>query len=580
VETITDLWAAAVEGPRDFPAFLVPDDGAWQAVSWAEAAGLVDELAAGFVALGIERRDRVAVLAGTRLEWTLVDLALTSVGAVTVPIYPTSSALECAYVVGNAGVRMAVCEDAGQHAKIAPLRRQSEILDRIVVMDEAPPGTLGLDGVRQAGREAGEPAAATVRERRSATRPDDVLTIIYTSGTTGPPKGCVITHGNLASMVASVGRIPDFLRSGDRVLLYLPLAHNFARLVQFASVGIGMTVAFCPEIDRIPQALVEVRPTILPSVPRLFEKVMVGISDSLGQAAGARGRLARWALEVGTEASDLERDGRPLPPSLALRRSLADRLVFAKVRARLGGRLRFAVSGGAPLRTDVAEYFHALGIVILEGYGLTECTAASHVNRPGYERFGSVGQPVPDIEARCAPDGELLLRGPMVFAGYHGDEKATREVVDGEGWLHTGDIGAIDESGYLTITDRKKDLIVTSGGKNVSPQPIENALRASRYVSQALVVGEGRPYLTALVALERAEVERAAHADGDARALVERVVVEVNRDLSRPEQIKRFTIVPREFLPEEGEVTPTLKLRRHVCEEHFASEIETMYAGS
>ena len=548
-------------------------------MSWEEAAVVVDELAAGFAELDIESGDRVAILASTRVEWTLCDLALISIGAVTVPIYPTSSALECAYILGNAGVRAIVCENAEQYAKIGPLRSQLDFLDRIVTIEGTPGSALGLDELRVRGRNGGSSSIATVSERRNAVSETDVLTIIYTSGTTGPPKGCVITHGNFASMVDMVGCIPDFLQSGDRVLLYLPLAHNFARLVQFAGIGIGFAVAFCSEMDRIPGALLQISPTILPSVPRLFEKVMAGVSESIDQMSGPKRRLAGWAFHVGARAARHRQAGERVPAPLALQCSAADRLVFSKIKARLGGNLRFAVSGGAPLGTDVAEFFDTLGLLILEGYGLTECTSASHVNRPGRYRFGTVGLPVPGLEARAADDGEILLRGPTVFAGYHGDEKGTREVLREEGWLYTGDIGSIDAEGFLTITDRKKDVIITAGGKNVSPQNIETRSEASRYVAQALVIGDRRPFLTALVAIDRDEAVKVAHSAEEVSALVEKAVAEVNGDLAQPEQIKRFSIVPRDFLPEEGEVTPTLKLRRHVCEEHFAVEIAAMYSS-
>ena len=527
---------------------------------------------------GIERGDRVAVLAGTRVEWTLVDYALASIGAVTVPIYPTSSTVECAYIIGNAGARAIVCEDAEQYAKIAPLRAQ-EVLDVIVTIEGSPGSALRLEDVRASGRAAGDGAKADLARRRDALGEDDLLTIIYTSGTTGPPKGCVLHHRHYYAMVEMVGSIPGFLLRGDRVLLYLPLAHNFARLVQYAGAGLGFTVAYCPDVDRIPAALLDVSPTILPSVPRLFEKVRTGVAAAFAEATGPRRRLIDWALGVGRRTGPYRQSGKRLPPGLAAQWSLAERLVFGKVKARLGGRLRFAVSGGAPLATDVADFFHTLGVVILEGYGQTECTTASHVNRPDRYRFGTVGLPVPGIEARVADDGEIMLRGETVFVGYWGDERATREVLPGDGWLHTGDVGSIDADGFLTITDRKKDVIITAGGKNVSPQNIENALRQSPFVSQALVVGDRRPYLAALVSVEHDEVARVARTADEVEALVERAVADVNRDLARPEQIKRFAIVPRDFLPEEGEVTPTLKLRRHVCEEHFAREIETMYAG-
>ena len=579
MSTICDLWLAASSAERPYPAFLFEESGSWREIGWGEAAVVVDELAAGFAEFGVESGERVAILAATRVEWTLCDLALISIGAVTVPIYPTSSALECAYILGNAGVSAIVCENAEQYAKIAPLRSRLDFLDMIVTIEGAPGSAVGLDEVRERGRNGGASAAAAVATRRAAASEGDVLTIIYTSGTTGPPKGCVITHGNFSSMVDMVGSIPDFLESGDRVLLYLPLAHNFARLVQFAGIGVGFTVAFCADMDRIPGALLEVSPTILPSVPRLFEKVMASVSESIEQTSGAKRRLADWAFDVGARAARHRQAGERVPAPLALQRSAADKLVFSKIKARLGGSLRFAVSGGAPLGTEVAEFFDALGLLILEGYGLTECTSASHVNRPGRYRFGTVGLPVPGLEAQAANDGEILLRGPMVFAGYHGDEKGTREVLSEEGWLHTGDIGSIDAEGFLTITDRKKDVIITAGGKNVSPQNIENALRASRYVAQALVIGDRRPFLTALVAIDRDEAAKVAHSADEISTLVEKAVAEVNRDLARPEQIKRFSIVPRDFLPEEGEVTPTLKLRRHVCEEHFAAEIAAMYSN-
>ncbi len=578
MRTICDLWATATAEDRPYPAFLVDENDSWHEIGWAEAAQAVDELAAGFVELGLENGDRVAILAGTRVEWTLVDFALISIGAVTVPIYPTSSALECAYILGNAGARAIVCEDAEQYAKLAPLRGQLDLVDRIVTLVGAPGSAVGLDEVRELGRRQGAEGSSAVAGRRAAVSEGDVLTIIYTSGTTGPPKGCVISHGNFASMVDMVSQLPDFLRAGDRVLLYLPLAHNFARLVQFAGAGIGFSIAYCADLDRIPQALLDVSPTILPSVPRLFEKVMAGVSDSFEQATGAKGRLGSWALGVGERAGRLRREGKRPPRSLALQERLADRLVFSKIKARLGGRLRFAVSGGAPLAVEVAEFFHSFGVLILEGYGLTECTAASHANRPGNFRFGTVGLPIPGLEARIADDGEVLLRGPTVFAGYHGDEKATREAFLEDGWLRTGDIGSIDADGFLTITDRKKDVIITAGGKNVSPQNIEQALRSSRYVAEALVIGNRRPYITALLALDRVEASKVAAAGDETDTLVAGIVADVNRNLARPEQIKRFTIVPRDFLAEEGEVTPTMKLRRHICEEHFAREIDAMYA--
>ena len=574
--TIAGLWREAVAAGRPEPAYLVSGEGGWEPVSWADAGRAIEEVAAGLLALGIEAGDRVALLSRTRLEWMLSDFALASIGAVSVPIYPTSSALECAYVLGNAGATAVICENPEQYAKIAPLRAELEALERVVVFDGAPGSAVTLAHQRARGRAKLHPPAGAVLEASAGGADHDLLTIIYTSGTTGPPKGCVLTHRHYRTMADVVAAVPGLFEGGDRVLLYLPLAHNFARLVGYLGAGAGFALAFCPEVGDVPKALLGVRPTILPTVPRLLEKAHAAILSSVDASAGAKGRLARWALDTGRQASRARQRGKRLPPALAARLALADRLVLRKIRARFGGELRLAVSGGAPLAAEVAELFHAVGILVLEGYGLTECTTASHMNLPGRYRFGRVGLPLDGIETRLAGDGEVLLRGETVFAGYWQDERATREVLTADGWLLTGDVGSIDEDGFLTIVDRKKDIIITAGGKNVSPQNIENALKAAPLVSQALVIGDRRPYLAALLTVDPDE---AAKVGNEARVLVEQAVADVNRHLGRVEQVKRFAILDRDFLREQGELTPTLKLRRRVCEEHFRDEIEALYAA-
>jgi long-chain acyl-CoA synthetase len=578
MRTIAGMWQAAVAESRPYPAFLSQADTGWTAMSWQEAGEIVDEIAAGFLSLAVATGDRVAILGRTRLEWTLCDFALASIGAVSVPIYPTSSAIETAYILGNAGASTVVCEDAEQYAKIAPIRAELDALDHVVTMEGSPGSALGVGELRAQGRSFLGAKPHVLEEQRAAVAGEDVLTVIYTSGTTGPPKGCVITHRHYSVMVDMIGQVEGLFAGADRVLLFLPLAHTFARLVQYAAAGVGFTVAFCPDVDHVAAALHEVKPTLFPSVPRLFEKVQTGVQAAFEEATGPRRRLVDWSLSVGRESSRLRRDGARVPRSLALKRGIADRLVFSKVKARLGGELRLAISGGAPLAVDVAEFFHSLGILILEGYGLTECTTASHVNRPDRFRFGTVGLPLPGVECRIADDGEVLLRGDNVFAGYHGDDRATREVMTEDGWLRTGDVGSIDSDGFLTITDRKKELIITAGGKNVSPQNIENALKARRIVSQALVVGDRRPYVVALIVPDSSEVERTGHRPEDVSVLVERAVAEVNERLGQYEQIRRFAILDRELSQEAGELTPTLKLRRRVCEERFANEIEALYA--
>jgi len=380
-------------------------------------------------------------------------------------------------------------------------------------------------------------------------------------------------------MVAKIDDLHDFMLDEDVLLLYLPLAHNFGRLKHLAAPYVGYTVAFCPDPLRAAEILPVVRPTVLPSVPRVFEKIHTAVTARFDAETGAKRRIVLWALAVGRKVSALRQAGRPIPPGLALQHRLAARLVYAKVRERLGGRLRLGISGGAPLAKEIAEFFHALDILILEGYGLTECTTAATVNRPSRFRFGTVGPALPGVELRIEEDGEIFIRSDTIFAGYYKDEAATAEVLTDDGWLRTGDVGEIDADGFLRITDRKKDLIVTAGGKNVAPQNLENGLKTSKYVSQALVVGDRKPYVAALITLDENEIASWRElGGGNVHDLVQGVVDEVNADLSRYEQIKRFAILPRDFSAEEGEVTPTLKLKRRVCQEHFAREVESLYA--
>jgi long-chain acyl-CoA synthetase len=379
----------------------------------------------------------------------------------------------------------------------------------------------------------------------------------------------------------------------DTMLLYLPLAHNFGRLMHLQGPYVGFTLAFLPDPLRAAEALKAVRPTLFPSVPRVYEKVHTAIVSKFDAETGAKRRIVEWALRVGRRTSERRSAGRGLGPLLALQHRLADRLVYSKVKEQLGGRFRIGISGGAPLAKEIAEFFHALDVLILEGYGLTECTTAASVNRPTRFRFGTVGPALPGTELRVAEDGEVLIASPTVFAGYYKDEEATREVLGDDGWLRSGDIGELDDDGFLTITDRKKDIIVTAGGKNVAPQNLENELKMSKFVSQALVIGDRRPYCVALITLDEPEIVKWAHAHGlggelsvtalsrdpRVRQLVAGVVERVNGDHSRFEQIKKFDILPRDFTMADDELTPTLKLKRRVCEDHFDAEIEALYAS-
>ncbi|HYY63514.1 MAG TPA: long-chain fatty acid--CoA ligase [Gaiellaceae bacterium] len=563
--TIVRLWRDAVSAGRTGAAYVEETGpGRWREVSWDEAARAVEELANGLLSRGIGKGDVFGIVSRTRLEWTLFDFALASVGAITAPVYPNTSAREAAYVLEHAEAVGALVEDETQVAKVEPLR-----LAHVLTPE-------GLNELRAEGIAFAREHPAALDAASAAIGEEDLYTYIYTSGTTGPPKGCMIRHRNYYAMTACIERIEGLSLEEDVMLLYLPLAHNFGRLMSLWGAYAGFTIAFCPDPYAVAEALPEVRPTLLPSVPRLYEKAHAAIASKFEAASGPRRGLADWAVRVGREASGLKQEGKPLPRSLALRYRLADRLVYSKVKERFGGRLRFGISGGAPLAKEIAELFHALDVLILEGWGLTECTTAATVNRPRRFRFGTVGPAMPGVEVKTDDEGELLIRSATVFAGYLKDEEATRAVLTEDGWLRSGDVGAIDADGFVTITDRKKDIIVTAGGKNLAPQNIENALKMSPYVSQALVIGDRRPYVTALITLDEDDLE-AGNGVGGAQALVQNVVDDVNRELSRHEQIKRFAIVPRQFSAEEGEVTPTLKLKRRVIEERFSKEIEELY---
>lgn len=579
--TLVERWRRATLAPPSSAAFLVKTSDGWISQDWQDAGRQVEELAAGFLTLGIRKGDRVAIIARTRVEWSLCDWALLSIGALVVPIYPTSSTVECAYIIGNSGARTVVCEDAGQRAKIEPAWRELEALERIV-MFEGPVqrGEVALEALREQGRALLADSPTTVDQARAALTAEDPATVIYTSGTTGPPKGCILTHRNYGAMVDMVAAVEGLILPGDRVLLHLPLAHTFARLISFLGPATGLTVAFCPDVRGISDALASVRPTLLPTIPRLYERFAAAMRSALHERTGMEGRVAKWALRTGRRASARERAGRRVGPFLRAQTAVADGLVLSKVRDRLGGEVRYAISGGAPLAQSVAEFFHGLGILVLEGYGLTECTTAATFNRPTAFRFGTVGLPLPGVEVATVPDGEVLIRGENVFKGYYGDEAATRAVLTPDGWLSSGDLGKLDPDGFLTITGRKKDIIVTAAGKNISPLNIEEALKASPYISEALVIGDGRPYLVALLVPADEAVDLTADGGDGLHALLEHEVAAVNRRLGAAEQVRRFAVLPRTLSEEASELTPTLKVRRHVCEQHFSEEIERLYRGA
>ena len=584
--TIAQLWRDAVSRAQPGPAYLVESEEGWSEVSWSDADGRVRDYANGFLARGIKKGDNVALLARNSLDWALVDFALAHIGAVGIPVYASSSPHDVGYLLAHSEAVAIVCEDAAQLAKVEEVSEELPALQHVLTYHD-------LEGLAAHGRDFAQAQPTALAEATEAIGEDDLFTIIYTSGTTGPPKGCMLSNRNYYEMASVVDRMETrYYHPDDVMLLYLPLAHNYGRLMLLLGAHVGFTIAFVADPLRVAEVLPQVRPTLLPSVPRVYEKVHSAVLARFDAATGTKRRLIDWALPIGREVSRLEGEGKRVPAGLRAKHRVADRLVFSKVREPFGGRLRMPGSGGAPLAKEIIEFFDAIGIRIGEGYGLTECTTACSTNRPDLYRFGSVGQPLPGFEIRIADDGEIEVRSETVFQGYYKEPDATAAVLGPDGWLKTGDIGMLDDDGFLHITDRKKDILVTAGGKNVAPQNIENDLKTSKYVSQALVVGDARPYVSALVTLDPVEVERWASENGidaddasalasDERvhALLQGVVDDVNRERSRFEQVKRFAILPRDFTLEHGEITPTLKVRRRAVQEHFAAEIDALYAG-
>jgi long-chain acyl-CoA synthetase len=546
--TTPSLWQDVLDRGLTTPAYLEEQEDGWREVSWTEAAERVEALGRALRARGVGHGAAVAVVARTRLEWLLLDWAIMSIGAVVVGLYPSNTASECRYILEHCDAALVFVENDEQHGKVAsvfggPIVRFAEIAQ---FEDE--------------GRAYDGPPASPVSE-------DDVATLIYTSGTTGPPKGVILTHRNL---VTAASRATSATDEDDIVLLFLPMAHSFARIAHQGSAFNGATVALVSDVARVPEALQRTKPTFLPAVPRVYEKIHASTLGEIERAGGVKRALGLWALRIGARASNADRPS----PLLRAQARIADKLVFAKVKEKLGGRLRLGVSGAAPLGLDVLEFFNSMGILVIEGYGLTETSSSLSVNEQEDYRLGTVGRAVEGCEVKFDEDGEILVKSPSVFAGYYKDPDATAAAFTDDGWFRTGDVGEIDADGFIKITDRKKDLIITAGGKNIAPQNLENALKASRFVSQAVAIGDRRPYVTALITLDRDEVNATGR---DPQELVQEIVDTVNRDRVRVEQIKKFTILPRDFSQEEGEVTPTLKLRRRIVQEHFADEIEQLY---
>ena len=564
----------------------------------------VRDLSLGLTALGLAPRDRVAIVSESRPEWILTDLAVIGAGAVTVPIYPTLSAGQARYILHDCGARIAVVSTRAQLQKIQEVRHQLPAIEAVILIDQESgdqsPSILAFADVMQRGHARMVAEWGPAREFRDAARrmqPGDLATIIYTSGTTGEPKGVMLTHGALvANMLAGADALD--VHQDDVALSFLPLSHAFERMVAYIYLLRGVTIIFAESFDTIGRDAALVRPTVFTGVPRVYEKMHGRILEKGQSGSSAKAALFRWAVNVAMARGRTVLGGRRLSPLLALRTALANRLVFERIREGVGGRLRYLVSGSAPLSASIAEFFHGIGLPIIEGYGLTETAPILTVNPPDAPRRGTVGKPLPQVDLRIAADGEILARGPNLMTGYYNKPEATADAIK-DGWFHTGDIGGIDADGYLSITDRKKDLLVTSGGKKIAPQPIENVLKQSPLIAEAVVLGDRRKYAAVLIVPEFAALERRLRDLGrapsaasgepapdrarlverpDVRALYQEIVDGLNRDLSQFERIKRIALLPREFSIDSCELTPSLKVKRKVVEETWRQTIEELYA--
>jgi long-chain acyl-CoA synthetase len=578
--TIADMFGRAAEQFGDRPSARFKDGDGWAEVTYREAGEIVSEIGRGLIDLGLQPGERVAIVCSTRAEWAWSSFAISSAGGVVVPVYPTNSAEECEWVVGNSESRFAICEDASQVAKLQTVRERLPGLEEIVSIEPGAAGATSLDELRERGRgrDADELAA-----RSAAVSPDDTYTFIYTSGTTGPPKGCVLTHGNYRSVVTMCEQIA-VLQNGDVVYLYLPLAHSFALLIQLIAVDLGGAVVYWGGDPKgIVGELMAVKPHYLPSVPRIFEKIYTLVT------ANADPEKIQAATQLGLKARALEAAGQPLPEALREHYEKADQELFANVRNVFGGRLRQATTGAAPIAKEILEFFYACGVNVLEGYGMTETATASTVSTRENFRFGTVGKALPGAEIRIAEDGEVLVRGPHIFQGYYKMDDAAFGGIE-DGWLHTGDLGSLDDDGYLTITGRKKDIIITAGGKNLTPANLENDLKQSRWISQAVMYGDRRPYPVALITLDPEEIVHFAREhslpedpaalarEPKVRELIQGVLDGVNQRYSRAEQIKRFVILDHDLSHETGELTPTLKVKRNVISEKYEGLFDSLYA--
>jgi long-chain acyl-CoA synthetase len=589
ITTLCELLLNSVEAYPKPEFLLVKKNDRFTPISMEDFGARVRHLSLGLQDLGLAPGDKLIILSENRPEWTMTDFACLAAGGVTVPIYTTLVPEQVKYIINDSDAKIVVFSNEFQGGKIAAVKADLlNVKHYITFADTAPEGCLAWSNVIARGTEIDKAQPRRFEDMARAIRPDDEASIIYTSGTTGVPKGVILTHGNLVFNVKAAAAALDF-NVTDTVLSFLPLSHILERMVTYAYVYKGCTIAYAESVEAVAQNLVEIRPHIMVSVPRIFEKIYAKVMDNVLSGSGLKRKIFFWGIKVGKDYGRRKLERRKIGRGLSVRRNLAHKLVFIKIIEKMGGRIRFFVSGGAPLSKDIAEFFYALGIFIMEGYGLTETSPIISVNTFKNLRFGTVGKPIPGIEVKIAPDGEILTRGPHVMKGYHKKPEENREIFEG-GWLKTGDIGTFDADGFLTITDRKKDLIVTAGGKNIAPQPIENILKTNPYILNAVVIGDRMHFIAALIVPNFEKLEDYATCSRipfSSRAdlvkneqIMNFLKAEIERatpNLASYERIKRIALLDRDFEIEQGEITPSLKVRRAVIEKKYKGVIEALY---
>jgi len=588
-ETLSQVLLDTVENYPKPDFMLYKKDGRYIPISTEEFGLRVKHFCLGLKELGLERGDKIIILSENRPEWVMSDFSHMCLGAITVPIYTSLVPDQIRYIIDDSDAKAVIVSNQEQWRKIGMVKATlSKVKHFITFMEQAPEGTLTFSQVQELGQRLAAKDPGLFERLALEVKPGDEASLIYTSGTTGLPKGVILTHSNFLSNIKSVSTIIEFSYK-DTVLSFLPLSHVLERMVTFTYIYKGCSIGYAESVETVAENLLEIRPNIMVSVPRVFEKIYARVMDNVLSSSGLRKRIFFWALKVGREYGRRKLLKEAIPRGLQRKKNLAHKLVFSKIIERTGGRVRFFVSGGAPLSKDIAEFFYALGLVVLEGYGLTETSPVISVNTFENLRFGTVGKPIPGVEVKIAPDGEILTRGPHVMKGYYKKEAETKEVFEG-GWFHTGDIGHIDEDGFLVITDRKKDIIVTAGGKNIAPQPIENILKTNPYISNAVVIGDRRRFVCALIVPNFEKLEEYARFSnisfGDCTELVKNkqvvnfIKAEVDRatpNLASYEKLKRIALLDRDFEIEKGEITPTLKIKRNIIEQKYKSLIDALY---